>query len=60
MKCSQFFKELKKDGWFVVSQNGSHKKLKHPTKFGIIIFPDHGSKELGKGLEKTLRKQAEL
>ena len=58
MKCSQALQILRKDGWFVVSQKGSHVKLKHPTKVGIIVFPNHGSAELGKGLEIKLFKQA--
>ncbi len=60
MKCSKFFQILKKDGWYVVSQKGSHMKMKHPSKSGIIIFPNHGSSELGKGLEMKLRKDAQL
>jgi predicted RNA binding protein YcfA (HicA-like mRNA interferase family) len=35
-------------------------KLRHETKSGIIIFPNHGSKEVGKGLEKKLLKEAEI
>ena len=46
------------DGWYVVSQKGSHVKLKHHTKEGTIIFPNHGSHELGLGLQKKLFKQA--
>lgn len=37
---------------------GSHVKLKRDLKEGVIIFPNHGSQELGKGLEKKLFKQA--
>jgi predicted RNA binding protein YcfA (HicA-like mRNA interferase family) len=33
-------------------------KLIHTTKTGTIILPNHGSQELGKGLEKKLFKQA--
>ena len=51
MKCSEFFRLLKRDGWYVISQKGSHVKMKHPSKKGIIIFPNHGSQELSKGLE---------
>jgi predicted RNA binding protein YcfA (HicA-like mRNA interferase family) len=51
---------LRKDGWYPVSQAGSHVKLKHENKPGIIIFPNHGSQELGRGLEKKLRKDAGL
>ena len=58
MKCSEVLRILKKDGWYPKSQKGSHIKLVHNSKKGIIIFPNHGSQELGRGLEKTLFKQA--
>lgn len=60
MKCSELYRILKKDGWFAVSQKGSHIKLRHPTKQGIIIFPNHGSQEMGKGMEKKIKKEAGL
>jgi mRNA interferase HicA len=60
MKCSELLRLLRKDGWEVVSAKGSHLKMKHPEKPGLIIFPDHGSKEIGKGLEKRIRKDAGL
>ncbi len=60
MKSSDFLRLLKKDGWFIVSQKGSHLKMKHPTKEGMVIFPNHGSDELGKGLEMKLRRDAQL
>ncbi len=58
MKCSELFKILTRDGWFPISQKGSHVKLKHNKKSGIIIFPNHGSQEVGKGLEKRILKDA--
>jgi len=58
MKCSEVLKLLKTNGWQVVSQKGSHLKLIHSEIVGTIIFPNHGSKELGKGLEKSILKQA--
>jgi predicted RNA binding protein YcfA (HicA-like mRNA interferase family) len=39
-------------------KKGSHIKLKNNFKKGVILFPNHGSQELGKGLEKKLFKQA--
>jgi predicted RNA binding protein YcfA (HicA-like mRNA interferase family) len=51
---------LLKDGWYPVKQSGSHIKLRHDTKPGTIIFPNHGSQEIGKGLEKKIRKDAGL
>ena len=60
MKCSELYRLLIKDGWYPVSQKGSHVKLKHDTKPNLIIFPNHGSQEIGKGLETKLRKDAGL
>ena len=54
MKCSNALRILKKDGWYILSQRGSHIKLIHSTKNGIIIFPNHGSQELAKGLQIKL------
>jgi mRNA interferase HicA len=58
MKCSEAYRMLLLDGWYPVSQKGSHVKLRHLLKPGFIIFPNHGSQELGKGLAKVLFKQA--
>jgi mRNA interferase HicA len=58
MKCSELYRILLRDGWYPVSQSGSHVKLKHQLKSGIIIFPNHGSQELGKGLESKIKKDA--
>ena len=58
MKCSEAYRILLKDGWYPVSQSGSHVKLKHISKPGMIVFPNHGSQELGKGLQKKLFKIA--
>jgi mRNA interferase HicA len=60
MKCSELYRLLVKDGWYPVSQSGSHVKMKHDKKSRIIIFPNHGSQEVGKGLEKKIRKDAGL
>lgn len=58
MKCSELYRLLIKDGWYPVSQKGSHIKLKHDVKPGLIIFPNHGSQEVGKGLEIKILKDA--
>ncbi len=58
MKCSELYKILKKNGWYPVSQKGSHVKLKNDKKSNLIIFPNHGSQEIGKGLEIKIKKDA--
>ena len=52
------YRRLTKDGWYPISQRGSHIKMRQKTKKGTIIFPNHGSQELGKGLEKKILKAA--
>jgi predicted RNA binding protein YcfA (HicA-like mRNA interferase family) len=52
------YRLLTRDGWFPVSQRGSHIKMRHQKKKGMLIFPNHGSQELGKGLEKRILKDA--
>jgi predicted RNA binding protein YcfA (HicA-like mRNA interferase family) len=58
MKSSELLRLLQKDGWYAVSQKGSHIKMRHPSKRGILIVPNHGSSEVGKGLEMKLKKDA--
>ena len=60
MKCSELLRILKKDGWYVISQKGSHLKMGHSSKTNKIIFPNHGSQEVGKGLENRILKEARL
>ncbi len=52
------YRLLTRDGWYPISQRGSHIKMRHQTKKGTIIFPNYGSQELGKGLEKRILKDA--
>jgi len=58
MKCSELLRILTKDGWYPVSQKGSHVKLRHEYKQGTIIFPNHGSQEMGLGLERKILRDA--
>ena len=60
MKCAELYRLLIGDGWYPVSQKGSHIKMRHQTKEGTIIFPNHGSHEIGKGLERKILKDAGL
>ncbi len=60
MKSSELLRILKRDGWYVISQKGSHLKMGNKSRKGIIIFPYHGSKEMSKGIEKSILKNAGL
>ena len=53
----QMIKLLKKNGFSVVSQNGSHVKMVNEKTKKTIIVPYH-CKDLKKGLEQAILKQA--
>jgi predicted RNA binding protein YcfA (HicA-like mRNA interferase family) len=46
---------LKKCGWTVVQQRGSHIKMRKGST--MVIVPLHGNKDLGIGLLRALEKQ---
>jgi mRNA interferase HicA len=58
VKSNELIRLLQKDGWFVIRQSASHMIMQHPTKKGQIVCLNHGSHEVGKGLEKKIKKDA--
>lgn len=50
---------LKKNGFEIVSQNGSHVKMRNPITKRQTIVPNH-SRAMKKGLENAILKQAGL
>ena len=58
MKFQEVLKKLKKDGWFVVDQVGSHVQLRHPVKRGRVTLPRHGNKDIPIGTLKSIAKQS--
>jgi mRNA interferase HicA len=58
MKCKELIKLLLRDGWFVFRQSGSHMIMRHPKKDGQIVVPNHGSSEIGTGLQNKILKDA--
>ena len=50
---------IQADGWFLQTQNGSHRQYRHPTKPGKVTIPFH-CKDLSKFVENSILKQAGL
>jgi predicted RNA binding protein YcfA (HicA-like mRNA interferase family) len=48
---------LLQDGWIEVSQKGSHKQFKHPSKPGRVTVP-HPKKDIPLGTLRSIEKQA--
>lgn len=60
MKSSELVRLLKKDGWFVMRQTGSHIIMKHLTKSNQLTVPFHSGKEVKKGMLQSILKDAEI
>lgn len=60
MKSSELIRKVERDGWFIVSQSGSHRKYEHPTKAGQLIIPFHKGKEIASGTANAILKKAGL
>ena len=54
--AKMMIRELMKHGFRIVSQNGSHIKLKNDKKNQTVIIPLHVG-DLKKGLEMKIRKE---
>lgn len=59
MTSQEMIKLLKKNGFEMVSQNGSHIKFRNSETGKTVIVPYH-AKDLKKGMEQAILKQAGL
>ncbi len=59
MTSAEMLKYLKKNGFVIINQNGSHMKLKNPHSQKTVIVPCHTG-DLKKGMEQAILKQAGL
>ncbi len=59
MTSLEMIKYLKRSGFIVVSQNGSHIKMRNSESGKTVIIPYH-YKDLKKGMEQAILKQAGL
>ncbi len=57
--AKEMIKLLKKNGFVIMNQNGSHIKMKNSDTGKTVIVPYH-AKDLKKGLEQEILKQAGL
>ena len=58
--AKEMIKFLKKNGFVILRQNGSHVQMRNYVTGRQTTVPNHGSKSLDKGLEHEILKQAGL
>ncbi len=60
MKVRDAIKEIERDGWYLVKQEGSHRQYKHPSKPGRVTIAGHPGDKLPPGTLNSILKQAGL
>ena len=60
VKLSKILKDLQADGWYEVSQRGSHRQFKKKKKKGTVTVDGKESKTICGFLLKSLERQSGL
>jgi predicted RNA binding protein YcfA (HicA-like mRNA interferase family) len=59
-KVRELIRLIEDDGWHQVTQSGSHRQFKHPTKPGRVTIAGKPSTDVPVGTERSILKQAGL
>jgi len=60
MKVREVLKLIQKDGWYLVTTEGSHRQFKHPTKPGRVTVAGHPGEDVHPKTLKSIMTQAGL
>lgn len=60
MTVREVLRIIEDDGWILVSQKGSHRQYKHPTKKGRDTVAGHPKDDLAPGTLNSILRQAGL
>ena len=58
MNAKQIERIIKKDGWILKTQKGSHQQFVHPNKKGKVTIAIHGKREINLKTLKSIFAQA--
>ena len=60
MKIREIIKLIRKDGWYMITQKGSHRQYKHPTKLGRVTIAGNTGDDIALGTLNSILEQAGL
>ncbi len=60
MKVREMLKRLRRDGWVIARQTGSHRQMHHPTKPGTVTVAGKPSDTLHPKVVASILRQAQL
>jgi predicted RNA binding protein YcfA (HicA-like mRNA interferase family) len=58
VKVRDVLRLIRRDGWVLKNQEGSHRQFVHPTKPGKVTIAGHESDEMPPKTQKSIMKQA--
>jgi predicted RNA binding protein YcfA (HicA-like mRNA interferase family) len=59
-KVKEMISYIERDGWYFVTQKGSHRQFKHPAKTGRVTVPGNQNDNLPPGTASSILRQAGL
>jgi predicted RNA binding protein YcfA (HicA-like mRNA interferase family) len=60
MKVREVVRLLERDGWYQVTQRGSHRQFRHPTKTGRVTVAGNPNRDVAPGTLGSILRQAGL
>jgi len=60
VKVRDLLKQLRRDGWILRNQEGSHRQFVHPTKLGKVTVAGHESDEVPPKTRRPILRQADI
>jgi len=60
LKIREIIKLIRKDGWYMITQKGSHRQYKHPTKLGRVTIAGNTGDDIALGTLNSILEQAGL
>ena len=60
MKVREIIRLIEKDGWRLLSQEGSHRQFKHAVKPGRVTVAGHPNVDVPIGTLKSIYRQARM
>lgn len=60
MKVREVIRLLERDGWYQVTQRGSHRQFRHPSKPGRVTVAGNPGHEMAQGTLGSIFRQAGL
>jgi predicted RNA binding protein YcfA (HicA-like mRNA interferase family) len=60
MKVREVLRMLRREGWVLDRQRGSHRQFRHADKQGVVTVAGHPNDDLARGTLRSILRQAAI